>query len=41
MNIKISKSEFEQAIDKIIKNAERAKRSYKESLSGPSEDLYR
>ena len=40
--VKISEAEFNQAIEKIIKGAERAKKSYKESMKElPSEDIYR
>ncbi|MHA1489526.1 MAG: AAA family ATPase [Promethearchaeota archaeon] len=39
--IKISEVEFEQAIKKILTGAERAKKSYKEDLKEPSEELYR
>ena len=39
--VRITEAEFEKAIEKITKSAERAKKSYKESLMGPSEELYR
>ena len=39
--IKISEDEFEQAIKKVLTGAERAKKSYKETLKDPSEELYR
>jgi transitional endoplasmic reticulum ATPase len=39
--VKITEAEFEKAVEKITKSAERAKKSYKESLMGPSEELYR
>jgi len=39
--VKISNVEFEKAIDKIKKSAERAKKSYNESIEEPSEELYR
>lgn len=39
--VKISNAEFEIAVGKIKKSAERAKKSYIECLEEPSEDLYR
>ncbi len=39
--VKITEAEFEKAIEKITKSAERAKKSYKESLMDSSEELYR
>ncbi|MFX0069717.1 MAG: CDC48 family AAA ATPase [Candidatus Hermodarchaeota archaeon] len=39
--VKISNTEFEKAIDKVRKSAERAKKSYVEDLKEPSENLYR
>ncbi|MFX1445287.1 MAG: CDC48 family AAA ATPase [Promethearchaeota archaeon] len=39
--VKISNNEFEKAIEKIKQSAERAKKSYTESLEEPSEELYR
>ena len=39
--VKIKKMEFEEAIKKITGNAERAKKSYKETILKPSEELYR
>jgi len=39
--VKIKKGEFEEAIKIITNNAERAKKSYKETILKPSEELYR
>lgn len=39
--IKITETEFEKSIEKIIKSAEKAKKSYKDSIKGPREELYR
>ena len=39
--VKITEAEFEKAIEKITKSAERAKKSYTESLMDSSEELYR
>jgi transitional endoplasmic reticulum ATPase len=39
--VKITEAEFEKAIEKITKSAEKAKKSYKESLMDSSEELYR
>jgi transitional endoplasmic reticulum ATPase len=39
--VKISKDEFEQAMEKILKGADRAKKAYDTSSKEPSEELYR
>ena len=39
--IKISNAEFEKAIEKIKKSAERAKKSYNECVEEPLDDIYR
>ena len=39
--VKISKAEFDQAIEKILKGADRAKKAYETSAKEPSEELYR
>jgi transitional endoplasmic reticulum ATPase len=39
--VKISKEEFDDAMDKILKNAERAKKAYDNYGKEPSEELYR
>ncbi len=39
--VKISKAEFVQAIEKILKGADRAKKAYETSAKEPSEELYR
>ena len=39
--VKISNAEFEKAIEKIKKSAERAKKSYKECVEEPPDDIYR
>ncbi len=40
-NVKISNDEFEKAIEKIKKSAKAARKSYKECLEEPLEELYR
>ncbi len=39
--VKISKAEFDQALEKILKGADRAKKAYDASAKEPSEELYR
>jgi hypothetical protein len=39
--VKLSNKEFDKAIEKIKNSAQRAKKSYTESLEEPSEWLYR
>ncbi|MHA1804191.1 MAG: CDC48 family AAA ATPase [Promethearchaeota archaeon] len=39
--VKISKKEFDAAIEKILKSANRAQEAYKRDLKEPSEELYR
>ncbi len=39
--VKISQAEFDQAIEKILKGADRAKKAYETSAKEPSEELYR
>lgn len=40
-DVSISKEDFQQAIDKVLKSAERAQKSYEQSSKGSSEELYR
>jgi transitional endoplasmic reticulum ATPase len=39
--VKITEPEFEKSIENITKSAEKAKKSYKDSIIGPKEELYR
>ena len=39
--VKISRDEFDQAMEKILKGADRAKKAYDASAKEPSEELYR
>ena len=39
--VKISKAEFDQALEKILKGADRANKAYNASTKEPSEELYR
>ena len=39
--VKISKAEFEISIEKVLKSADKAKKSQETYSKGPSEELYR